>query len=80
LPPAHPEAEKEPSASLRHRIGTIKQPYERVDGTRVRQWSITLPVGLIRQMNHLAIDQGVKPAELAQRAIETFLESVLKHG
>ena len=65
----------EESASLKHRIGTIKAPYSRADGTLVRQWSITLPVDVIRRMNHLAIDRGMKPAELALQAIEAYLDS-----
>jgi predicted DNA-binding protein len=56
-------------------MGTIKEPYERVDGTRVRQWSITLPVDLIRAINHLAIDRGRKPAELALEALQQYLEA-----
>jgi hypothetical protein len=73
--PARPEADAEESASLKHRIGTIKAPYSRADGTLVRQWSITLPVDVIRRMNHLAIDRGVKPAELALQAIEGYLDA-----
>jgi hypothetical protein len=60
-------------ASFRHRIGTIQEPYVRADGTKVRQWSITLPHELIRRVSHLALDRGVKPAVLAQIALERFL-------
>jgi hypothetical protein len=72
--------EEEPAgrgASFRHRIGTIQEPYVRADGTKVRQWSITLPHDLIRRVTHLAVDRGVKPAVLVQEALERFFSDEL---
>jgi hypothetical protein len=67
------DPDREENASLKHRIGTMKAPYERTDGMLVRQWSVTLPVDVISRMHHLAIDRRLKPAELALQAIQEFL-------
>jgi hypothetical protein len=52
----------------------MKAPYERQDGVRVRQWAVTLPVDIVRRMNHRAVDLGLKPAELVLQVLEQYLD------
>ena len=73
--PAAQAGKGEPGASsVRNRIGTIKEPYTRSDGVTTRQASVTLPVDLLKRLNHLAVDTGMKTSEIHRDALEEYLE------
>lgn len=71
-----PRSRKGGPASAQHRIGTLREPYERkADGARVRQWSLTLPVDVIRDMTVAATLQGTKPADLVLELCRKYLRA-----
>jgi len=60
-------------ASLKHRIGTMRAPYERSDGARVRQWSLTMPVDVIQDITILATKSDKRPAELVLEVLRRHI-------
>jgi hypothetical protein len=59
-----------------NRIGTVHQPYTRKrDGVATRQASVTLPVEVLRQLGHCAVDTGMKPSEIMRAAVEEYLKA-----
>lgn len=62
------------SASNAYRIGTIQDPYHRIDGEIVRPMRLTLPVKLIEDFQVLAIRRGLKTTALAQQLLEQFVQ------
>lgn len=62
--------------SISNRIGTRHEPYTRkTDGIQTRQASTTLPMSLLKRLDHCAIDVGKNRSSLIYDAVCEYLDT-----
>jgi len=70
-----PDASGAGAKSLANRIGTRHEPYTRKkDGIQTRQASTTLPMDLLKRLDHCAIDMGSNRSNLIYDAVCEYLD------